>query len=144
MRLLFAKQNTFWEWLQAKHETTTSTEGCTFLLRLIAATTRSILNVLVNYSGRENSPDKHSLHVENIASLILKLFINDNKRCHTPSAWAELFFKCKQHTINDSRGPFKITTQWRIRYSHQFGIDWTKNDKVMVRTSNGIVCPTVN
>jgi len=45
------------------------------------------------------------------ASVLLKLLINGNERCHNPDApsvGAELFFfKCKQHTIYNPRGPGK-------------------------------------
>jgi len=39
------------------------------------------------------------------ASVLLKLFINGNERCYTTDA---PFFKCKQHTIHDPRGPEKF------------------------------------
>jgi len=59
---------------------------------------------------------EHSLHGKIAASVLLKLFISGNERYHTTNAplaheWTSIF-KCKQHTINDSKGPENITTQW--------------------------------
>ena len=39
---------------------------------------------------------KQGLHEKIAASVLLKLFISGNERCHTtdaPSAWAELYFQ---------------------------------------------------
>ena len=54
---------------------------------------------------RKGSPQKHSLHGGNTASILLKLFINDEKY-HTidaPSVGAlgVSIFKCKQQTTFD-------------------------------------------
>jgi len=55
---------------------------------------------------------KHILHGKTAASVLLKLLISSNERCHTTDAplahEQNSIFKCKQHTIYDPRGPEKI------------------------------------
>jgi len=57
---------------------------------------------------------KHSLHGKTAVSVLLKLFINGNERCHTTDATQRmsgtLFLKCKQHTIYKSSAPSEAPT----------------------------------
>jgi len=63
----------------------------------------------LKYTGKAIS--KQSLHGKTAASVLLKLFISENERCHSTHALAherDSIFKCKQHTIQYPWGPGKI------------------------------------
>jgi len=50
------------------------------------------------------------MHGKKAASVLLKLFISGNERCHTSDAQAHeqiSIFKCKHHTIHDPWWPEK-------------------------------------
>ena len=58
---------------------------------------------------KEKALRKQRLHGKIAASVLLKLFISSNERCHTTDAplahEQKSFFKCKQHTLLDPKGP---------------------------------------
>jgi len=66
-----------------------------------------------NYSGKKESPLKHSLHVKIAALVLLMLLINGNKICNTTDAFVahewKSSFQCRHPMISEHHK--NITTQ---------------------------------
>jgi len=62
-------------------------------------------SVAIKLMKGKETPRKHNLHGKTAASILLKLFISGNERCHTTDAplahERNATFKCKQHKIHD-------------------------------------------